>query len=195
MGRRLPSTGAAATRRAAGACLTLVVATLAIGVRVASATLPSLEEVLGRIFPQARLERQTEFLTSEQLRRVQELSGVDGQRALITRYLAVTDGTVQGFGYVDSHRVRTLPETLLVVVDPDGRVLRVEVVAFGEPMEYLPPERWYAQFELMSLSRELALKRGVRPITGATLTARAATDAVRRVLAVHRVLEAGGDDR
>ncbi|MDH3816392.1 MAG: hypothetical protein OEV48_17995 [Acidobacteriota bacterium] len=34
---------------------------------------------------------------------------------------------------------------------------------------------------------ELALKRDIRPVTGATLTARATTEAVRRVLAIHAV--------
>jgi hypothetical protein len=88
--------------------------------------------------------------------------------------------------------VRTLRESVLVVVDSAERVLRVEVLAFAEPVEYLPREIWYAQFRDKRLDGELYLNRGIRGLTGATLTARATTDAVRRALAVHRVLAGAG---
>ena len=39
---------------------------------------------------------------------------------------------------------------------------------------------------------ELSMKRGIRAVTGATLTARATTDAARRVLAVHKVIQSAG---
>jgi len=161
---------------------------LTAGASASAATLLTVDEALKQAFPGARIERQTAFLTAEQLDQVADLSGVDGQRALVTRYVALEGGDLRGYAYVDTHRVRTLPETVVVILDPAGEVRRVEVVAFREPMDYLPPERWYGQFESRSLSQELALKRGIRPITGATLTARATTDAVRRVLSVHQVL-------
>jgi hypothetical protein len=94
----------------------------------------------------------------------------------------------EGTAYFDSHRVRTLPETLMVVVDPRGRVRRIEVLAFREPEEYLPRPVWYGQFPGRGLDDELALDRGVRGVIGATLTARATTQAVRRVLALDRVI-------
>ena len=88
--------------------------------------------------------------------------------------------------------MRTLPETLMVVVDPQGKVARVEVLAFAEPEDYLPPGRWYGQFLGQGLSDELALGHHIRGVTGASLTARATTDAVRRVLAIHQALHGTG---
>ena len=76
----------------------------------------------------------------------------------------------------------------MVVVDPAGAIRRIEVLSFDEPEEYLPRPGWYAQFPGKPLDDELSLKRGIRPITGATLTARVTTDAARRCLALHRVL-------
>ena len=76
----------------------------------------------------------------------------------------------------------------MVLVDATGAIARIEVMSFGEPEEYLPRPHWYAQFSGRKLDDELSLKRGVRPISGATLTARATTEAARRVLALHRVL-------
>jgi len=70
-------------------------------------------------------------------------------------------------------------------------VSRIEVLSFQEPEDYLPLPQWYAQFPGRPLEDELSLKRGIRPVAGATLTTNATLDAVRRVLALHRVLSAG----
>jgi hypothetical protein len=88
--------------------------------------------------------------------------------------------------------VRTKNETLLVSLDPAGRVRRIDVTAFLEPSEYLPPEAWLRQYGDRPLSDDLALNRAIRPIAGATLTARAVNAAVRRILAIDA--ELGGSN-
>ena len=147
------------------------------------------EEALRLAFPDATVERRTAFLTEAQQREAQKLSGDDElPGALVSFYVARKDGREIGTAYFDTHVVRTMPETVMVVVDPSGALARVEVLSFSEPEEYLPRPRWYAQFPGKPLDAELSVKRGVRPVVGATLTARATTAAARRVLALHRVL-------
>jgi hypothetical protein len=152
----------------------------------------TVDEALKLAFPDCKMERRTAYLTAEQLRRARELAGTEVPSALLTYYTATRGGRPAGTAYFDTHRVRTLPETLLVVVDPQGKVERIEVVSFREPEEYLPRAAWYEQFQDEALDRDLQLKRDIRPVTGATLTARATTSAVRRVLALHQVLSEGG---
>jgi len=149
----------------------------------------TVEEALELAFPDAATERQTLFLSDDQRSRVAEASGAEVSSSLATRYVARGgDGAVRGWAYLDTHRVRTLPETVIVVLDADGMVRRVEVVTFREPLEYMPRKGWYEQYEGQKLDDDLALKRDIRPVTGATLTARATTEAVRRVLALHAVV-------
>jgi len=150
---------------------------------------PSVEQALQLAFPGTQISRESLFLTPEQLEEVADTSGVDGQRALTTRFTLRVESRIVGWAFLDTHRVRTLPETLLVMIDETGRVRRVEVVAFREPPDYLPPQRWYEQFDGRALDGEMELKAGIHSMTGATLSARAATDAVRRVLAVHAVVQ------
>ena len=76
----------------------------------------------------------------------------------------------------------------MVVVDAEGRVRRLEVVSFLEPEEYIPRRTWYDQFLKQRLDARLRLKRSIHAVTGATLTARATTNAVRRILALDQVL-------
>jgi hypothetical protein len=151
----------------------------------------TLEEALALAFPGCKVEPRTVYLDDDQLARARELSGVEVASSMVRPYVARCDGRVAGAAYFDAHRVRTLPETLMVVVSADGTLERVEVLAFREPEDYIPRATWYAQFEGERLDEELSLRRGIRGVTGATLTARATTDAVRRVLALHRVLGEG----
>jgi len=148
----------------------------------------TVEEALELAFPGAITKRETLFLSDDQRSRAEKESGAEVSSSLATRYVATgEDGAVLGWAYLDTHRVRTLPETLMVVLGADGAVRRVEVVTFREPLEYMPREGWYGQYEGQQLDDDLALKRDIRPVTGATLTARATTEAVRRVLAIHAV--------
>ena len=147
-----------------------------------------LDEALELAFPGCQVERGTVYLTKEQEARLEKLAGTEPLRSIAHPYVARKDGKVVGTAYVEAHRVRTLRETLFVVVDPERRVRRIEVLSFGEPEDYLPRGRWYGQFQGRRLDDELNLKRGIHGITGATLTARATTASVRRALALHRVL-------
>ena len=146
------------------------------------------EEALKLAFPGAAVERRTFFLTEAEQKEVQALSGGPAPSALAVAYVAVKDGKLAGTAYFDTHVVRTQQETLLVAVDPEGAVFRIEVLSFSEPEEYLPREHWYGQFQGRKLDDDLAISRGIRAVSGATLTARATTEAARRVLALHAVL-------
>jgi hypothetical protein len=111
---------------------------------------------------------------------------------VVTYYVGRNRGALAGTAYFDSHRVRTHNEVLMIVVNPEWKIDRIEVLRFAEPPEYQAPEKWLEQFDQKNLSQELSVKRGIVPITGATLTANAVTNAARRVLALHAVISSGG---
>lgn len=152
------------------------------------AALPTTQEALALAFPGAQLARKEFVLSEAQAGRVKGLAGVEVPGRWTVAYEARRNGILVGVGFFDTHRVRTLNETLLVAVSPEGRVLRVEAVAFREPAEYLAKEAWVKQFEGKALDPQLSLKGAIRPLSGATLTAHAMTDAARRCLALHQVL-------
>lgn len=146
------------------------------------------EEALAAVFPGAAIKQSMIFLTEEEQKESARLAGVPITSALIAQYSASRDGKAVGAAYLDTHVVRTKKESLLMIVNAEGKLVRVEVVAFLEPPEYMPPDIWYRQFDNRVLNDELNLKRSIHPVTGATLTARATTEAVRKALAVDQVL-------
>ena len=168
----------------------LLVAVLAAGIclpAVAKVFL-TVDESLQLAFPDCELKKETIYLTSDQALRAEELGGIKLRSSIIHRYLAFQGDKLKGTAYFDTHRVRTLAETLMVVVDPQGATSRLEILSFKEPEDYIPRNIWYRQFDGRPLSDDLRLKQEIRGVTGATLTARATTEAVRRVLALHRTL-------
>lgn len=155
-----------------------------------AAVLQTKEAALAEAWPGAEIEQVREFLSETEAERVAERAGTPlGSRAVLA-WRGLREGRVLGTAYLDRHLVRTLPETVLVFVSPQGTVDRIEILTFDEPRDYLPPERWLAQFDGRALEAETQLKRGIRGITGATLSGRAITDSVRRILAVHALLAA-----
>ncbi len=148
----------------------------------------SREEALAKVYPGAAIRPERLFLTNEQIAAARALAGTDVETALVARYLAVADGKAVGRAYIDTHVVRTKRESLLICLDEKGAVKRIEVTAFLEPPEYEPPPAWYAQFAGKPLNDALNIDRAIRPIAGATLTGAATTRAVRRILAIDRVV-------
>lgn len=148
----------------------------------------SREEVLASAYPGALVKAEQVFLTSGQQKRAAALAGQEIPSALVARYVATLGGQTIGRAYVDTHIVRTKKESLLICLDAGGRVKRIEATAFLEPREYRAPEAWVRQFNNRALDDDLRVNRAIRPIAGATLTARAETEAVRRALAIDRAL-------
>lgn len=145
----------------------------------------SQKDALALAFPAAVPERRTAFLTTEQTQAAEKLARAKLESRVLTYY--VSGSTT---AYFESHLVRTMNETVMIVVGADSKVAFVEILSFAEPDDYRSSPRWLAQFKDKPLDDELALRRGLRGITGATLTAETVARSVRRALAVHQVLNA-----
>ena len=151
-------------------------------------------EALALAYPGATVKRDRVILTSEQMVAVASVARVGMQGRIFPRYVARRDGAVVGRAYIDTHIAKTERQSLLISLHPDGRVKRVDVTVFFEPAQYMAPPQWLRQFDEQVLHEELAVRRGIRPIAGASFTGRAISNAVRRVLALDQVLEGRAPD-
>jgi Na+-translocating ferredoxin:NAD+ oxidoreductase RnfG subunit len=153
----------------------------------------SRSEALEIAFPEAdRVEDETVVLDDAQTDRIQSLARSELESRLVRIYRGFKDDRLLGYAVIDIHNVRTLPEAFLVVLSPEGSVRSLRVLAFHEPLEYMPSARWYGQFAQKSLSQPLRLGSDVHGIVGATLSARATTRGVRRALALYEVVIQNG---
>jgi hypothetical protein len=147
------------------------------------------EEALRDAFPDADSVQAKSFvLDEEQVTHLRSLAETDIDRKIWTVHTAHRGAELLGYAVLDVRTVRTLPEALLIVLTPDGAVRSVRVLAFHEPTEYQPPERWLGLLDGRRLGPELHLKRDIHQIAGATLSSQSVTRAVRTVLALYQVV-------
>jgi hypothetical protein len=146
------------------------------------------EEALRLAFPQAeKIERQTLFLTDEQVAEIQKSARAKVESKIVIYYCATRGEKFLGFVFFETMIVRTKPATIMAVINPDSTLHMVEILAFHEPRDYLPAPRWLTLFRSRTLNAALWPKRDIHHISGATLSVQAITLAVRRLLATHIV--------
>lgn len=159
------------------------------GLRTAEGQLYLTQEgALKLAFPTAdSIERKTVFLTDKQAEAIQLKARAEVESKIVTYYVARDPENVLGYAFFETQIVRTMPETSMAVVDPDGSLRTVEILAFYEPGDYLPSRRWLSQFDKKTLNDDLWVKRGIQNISGATLSAHSIAEGVRRVLATFAI--------
>ncbi len=136
---------------------------------------------------EATIEVLSLFPQADEIERIEKLARVKLESALFSFYVGKKDGKLLGYAAIESHTVRTKPETLLVVLNPQGKISAVHTLAFHEPPEYQPPQRWYEQLYGRELER-LSFSADIQGITGATLSTRSALNISRKVMAIFEVL-------
>lgn len=148
------------------------------------------DEALRAAFPGLEVERSTAFLTDAERSAIQQTAKARVESKVVTYYVARKAGNVAGAAFFETMTVRTMPATIMVVIDPDTTVRAVELLAFYEPPDYRPSDRWLHQFAGAGPTTDLYLKRGIHAISGATLSAQSITDGVRRLLATYATVVA-----
>ena len=136
---------------------------------------------------QATLETLSLFPTEEQAGQIEQLAKVKLESKLFTFYVGKQQGVIQGYAAIESHTVRTQPETLLIVLDANGNLRNIHTLAFHEPPEYQPSERWFSQLVGHAIE-QLSFDRDVQAVAGATLSTRAALNSTRKVLALFQIM-------
>jgi len=137
--------------------------------------------------PPQTVERRTLYLDEAQAARAAREAGAPVEVRVVPYYVGSQEGRVTGYAYFDTHLVRTLPETILVRLRPDGAIAAIDIVAFDEPDEYRTTPRWLQQFQGQGGAGSGDLGTKIRSLSGATLSARAVTEAAKRIVTLHRL--------
>jgi len=133
------------------------------------------------------VEQLSLFPDDPQIAQIQQLAKVKLESGLFTFYVGKNQDKITAYGAIETSTVRTKPETLMIVLTPEGELRNVYTLAFHEPPEYQPPDRWFEQLYKRPLA-DMDFSKGVDGISGATLSTRAGIDSVRKVMAIYQVL-------
>lgn len=143
------------------------------------------EEAMKIAFPNATsFKKINVYLDQNQLKAVISKCACSVDSRLFVFYKAMQSEKILGYLSFDTHILRTSTETIMAVFLPDGTIQSVEILAFYEPMDYFPTSAWMKQFKNQESSAELIIGKDLKNITGATISSRKLSEAVRKLRAV-----------
>jgi Na+-translocating ferredoxin:NAD+ oxidoreductase RnfG subunit len=135
----------------------------------------------------AQIEQLSLFPDENEVAKIEQDAKIKLDSGLFTFYVGKDQAKILGYAAIETSTVRTKPETLMIVLTPDGELSKVYTLAFHEPPEYQPPERWFEQFYKRPLA-DMDFNKGVDGISGATLSTRSALTSIRKVMSIYQVM-------
>ena len=125
------------------------------------------------------------LLSKQRTKTIQEQAQVKLESKIFRIFKAEKDNKVLGFGVLVNRKVRSKNAVVIYLISKDSILKSIEVIAFNEPIEYLPSKTWNSQFENVATDKMLKTATDIPTITGATLSARALTDGSRIAFAIY----------
>ncbi|MDT8338349.1 MAG: FMN-binding protein [Sulfurimonas sp.] len=131
------------------------------------------------------------LLTGAQAKKIQEASQVKLGTKIFKVFKAEQNGKTLGYGILINRKIRSKNGVVLYLISPESVLKGIEVIAFNEPMEYVPSKKWMSQFENVDTKMPLSLSKDIPTITGATLSAKSFLDGSRVAFALYNEILKG----
>jgi len=162
---------------------------LTIAVPAQATVYLSVEQAQALMFPGETLTQDFRTLTSAQADAVESASDVNVRDKEIKAWRTSSGGWFIVDEVVGKHDF--IP--IALAIDAKGAVKSVEVLEYREAYgDQVRDPAWRAQFTGKTKGSKLALTKDIENISGATLSCRHITDGVKRLLATHALVLAGG---
>ncbi len=131
------------------------------------------------------IEKRNLLLSNEQVNLIEQEIKQKLKTKIYQIYKASIGDKFLGYGVLVSQNVRSKNCVVMYHISDKAILKSIEIIAFNEPREYLPSKKWTEVFNQTLTSQPLYLTKDIPAITGATLTARAVTDASRVAFAIY----------
>lgn len=140
------------------------------------------DEAVQRAFPDATsVNRKNLVITSDKAKVLSDRCKATVPSGIVSYFEGFKNDALLGYAFIDSGVIRTHNGVFMVVMLPDGTLKDVFILAFNEPPEYMPTEKWLGTLHGKSVSEAPVIGKSVPPVMGSTLTVNAITSSIRRV--------------
>ena len=152
-------------------------------------TKPSVDDVIKSSFIGViTIEPKQIILTKKQFSQVQSRAKA-AVRTKVYRYYEIKSKTQRlGYAVLIARKVRGKKATVLYAFDNAGTLKFTEIMAFGEPPEYIPNKTWMSQLQDKDASTTLTVGKDIPTISGSTLSARSITEGARVARAIYEIV-------
>lgn len=138
----------------------------------------------------ATVSKKNILLTGTKFKNIQKNAKTKLTTKIYRIFTASKDGDILGYGILVNRKVRSKNAVVLYFIK-DAILLDIEIIAFNEPLEYVPTKKWNSQFRNIKTDKMLQLNRDIPSVSGATMSARSVTDGSRIAFAIYNELLQG----
>jgi len=148
----------------------------------------SVEEVVKTSFKNvSAVETRSLILTKAQFLKVRKEAKAAIKTKVYRYYDVMAKSKKLGVGILITRKVRAKKATILYAFDKKGTLRFSEIMAFGEPPEYIPSSIWMGQLQDQKKSAKLTVGKDIPTISGSTLSARSLTEGARVARAIYEI--------
>ena len=167
--------------------LLLLLTLLSLQAQILTSPIDAMKENYGA---DIEVSKKNYLLHSDEADKVQKLAQLKLDTKIYRIYTAKKGDKILGYGVLVSRKVRSNTAVVLYTIH-DDTLQTIDIIAFNEPLEYVPTQTWQEQFNNVATDNYLQLNREIPTITGATLSARSITDGSRLAFALYNTLLKG----
>lgn len=144
------------------------------------------QEAIEKLMPEAETHvTDSKEPTPELKKRLEEALGRRVEEKKYIFIIGMKQGKPTAYAVILNEIGKERPITFMIVINPDGRVRVVEVLVYRESQgSEIRDPRFMRQFEGKTIRSEVRAGHDIDVITGATLSSRSATYAVKKALAL-----------
>lgn len=139
----------------------------------------------------SKIIKENVLLTNAKVEKIEQDAKVKLDEKIIRIFKASKNGKTLGFGVLVNRKVRSKNAVVLYMISANSLLKSIEIIAFNEPMEYIPSKNWMLQFENVKTDKMLRVAKEIPTITGATMSARSIVDGSRIAFALYNEMLKG----
>ncbi|MDQ7046017.1 MAG: FMN-binding protein [Sulfurimonas sp.] len=159
---------------------------LACVLSLSAQVLISPHDAMNSAYPSStNIEKKNMILSKKNASIISKQSKTKLKSKIFRIFKAYKNEEIIGYGILISKKVRSKNAVILYIISSDAVLKSIEIIAFNEPLEYIPSKTWKSQFQNIQTSQMLRTSKEIPTITGATLSARSITDGSRLAFAFY----------
>lgn len=149
----------------------------------------SVNEVINTSFTGVKsIESKSLILSATQFKKVRKTAKTAITTKVYRYYDIVGSASSLGKAVLITRKVRSKKATILYAFDKKGTLRFSEIMAFGEPPEFIPSKTWMSQLQKQKPTAKLTVGKDIPTISGATLSARTITEGARIARAIYEIV-------
>ena len=149
----------------------------------------TVKEVIETSFDKVdKIEHKSLLLNSSQFKHIQSKAKAKMTTKLYRYYNILSKDKILGKGILIIYKMRTKKATILYAFDNNNTLRFTEIMAFGEPPEFIPNSTWMEQFQKQEPTVEFRIGKDIPTISGSTLSARSITQGARIARAIYEIV-------